>query len=408
MSAGSLNPSGEHPTGDHTAELRQILEALFEERADAAQLSRLDELVIGDSACRRFYLEYVDLHGNLYWDAAQAKTTEGNTTQGDIEPVPIATPLPERRADTRPASLGVLVDSLPRTDRLPVAVRRVQPGWIWAALAVAATGIVVGLANWPTQPAPGPVPNVGPNLAITGNGPQPQANPPAPADESLPKAVEAQPLPNREKSTQPSVAAVPPANSQSAEESLPERKSPPASLPVAASVKPAGDHPPDGTARAESAIEPEPKDVVAFIDATEEGVEDNRRQTLSHRHRRRMARRVYLDIAGHIPPEAAVDAFLRDESSGKRSRVVSQLLKEPDYARNWATIWANLLVGRQPRAAGVSREMLEKFCATAFPQTFPGTRWSTSSSPRKALPSRTRRPTFCSRISITTRSPRPR
>lgn len=372
MSAGSLNPSGEHPTGDHTAELRQILEALFEERADAAQLSRLDELVIGDSACRRFYLEYVDLHGNLYWDAAQAKTTEGNTTQGDIEPVPIATPLPERRADTRPASLGALVDSLPRTDRLPVAARRVQPGWIWAALAVAATGIVVGLANWPTQPAPGPVPNVGPNLAITGNGPQPQANPPAPADESLPKAVEAQPLPNREKSTQPSVAAVPPANSQSAEESLPERKSPPASLPVAASVKPAGDHPPDGTARAESAVEPEPKDVVAFIDARlKKGWKTTGVKPSPIATDEEWLRRVYLDIAGHIPPEAAVDAFLRDESSGKRSRVVSQLLKEPDYARNWATIWANLLVGRQPRAAGVSREMLEKFLRDSFSTDVP-------------------------------------
>ncbi|HEV8071971.1 MAG TPA: DUF1549 domain-containing protein [Planctomycetaceae bacterium] len=372
MSAGSLNPSGEHPAGDRTAELRQILEALFEERADAAQLSRLDELVVGDSACRRFYLEYVDLHGNLYWDAAQANTTlanttQGSTSQGDIEPVPLATPVPERRADTRPASLGALVDSSPLPDRRSVAARRVQPGWIWAALAVAATVVVAGLANWPTQPVPGPVPDVERDLTIAGNGPQPRENSPAPADERVQKPVEVQPPPNREKSTEPSVAAVSPANSQSAQESLPERKSPPSSLPVAASVKPA-----DVTARPESAAEPEPKDVVAFIDARLKktwktaGVKPSPVAADEE-----WLRRVYLDIAGHIPPEAAVDAFLRDESSGKRSRVVSQLLKEPDYARNWATIWANLLVGRQPRAAGVSREMLEKFLRDSFSTDVP-------------------------------------
>src|SRR5580700_6985131 len=147
MSAGSLNPSGEPPAGDHTGELRPILEALFEERATAVQLKRLEELALGDPACRRFYLEYVDLHGNLYWDAAQ-----GNITQGDAEPVPIATPVPEQRADTRLASLSTLVDSSPRTDRRPATTRRMQLRWIWAALAAAAAIILVALANWPTQP----------------------------------------------------------------------------------------------------------------------------------------------------------------------------------------------------------------------------------------------------------------
>ncbi|HEV3344040.1 MAG TPA: DUF1553 domain-containing protein, partial [Pirellulales bacterium] len=45
--------------------------------------------------------------------------------------------------------------------------------------------------------------------------------------------------------------------------------------------------------------------------------------------------------------------------------------KHPDFARNWATIWANLLVGRQPRAPGVSRDMLEKFLRDSFAANTP-------------------------------------
>jgi hypothetical protein len=374
MSSGRVNrdganPSGENPAGDHTAELRQILEALFEERVDAAQLGRLETLALGDPACRRFYLEYVDLHGNLYWDAAQA-----NTTQGDAEPVPIATPIPERRAETRLASLSTLVDSSPRTDRRPARPRRLQVRWIWAALAVAATVILVALASWPAQPVQGPVPGVERNMPIAGNGPQPEEKPPAAADKGLRKTVELQPLANREKPAESSITAVPPANSGSAEESLPGRKSPPATLPVAASLKPADDHPLDVRARPEPAVEheSEPKDVVAFIDARLKkawktaGTKPSPTATDEE-----WLRRVYLDLAGHIPPEGAVDAFLKDESSAKRSRVVNQLLKEPDYARNWATIWANLLVGRQPRALGVSRDMLEKFLRDSFSTDVP-------------------------------------
>ena len=65
-----MSGHGEHPGGSRLSELRQILEALFEDRASPAQLQELNALVLGDPTCRRFYLEYVELHGNLYWDAA--------------------------------------------------------------------------------------------------------------------------------------------------------------------------------------------------------------------------------------------------------------------------------------------------------------------------------------------------
>ena len=82
-------------------------------------------------------------------------------------------------------------------------------------------------------------------------------------------------------------------------------------------------------------------------------------------------RRVYLDVVGHIPPEDAVDAFLASDAPHKRAAVVERLLKDPGYARNWATVWTNLLVGRQPRTPGVHREELEKFLRDSFAANVP-------------------------------------
>ena len=60
----------------------------------------------------------------------------------------------------------------------------------------------------------------------------------------------------------------------------------------------------------------------------------------------RYLRRVYLDIAGVIPSEQEVRAFLSDTGSDKRARVVTALLDSPKYADNWTTYWDALLMGR--------------------------------------------------------------
>src|SRR6186997_304516 len=43
-------------------------------------------------------------------------------------------------------------------------------------------------------------------------------------------------------------------------------------------------------------------------------------------------RRVYLDIAGTLPPPEKIRAFLLDPSPDKRATVVDDLLKSPQYA----------------------------------------------------------------------------
>jgi len=361
MNQDGMNPDGGSPGDDHTVELRQILEALFEERAAEAQLKRLDELVLGDSACRRFYLEYVDLHGNLYWDAAQA----------NAEPLPVATPLPERRANARRANLGALVDSSDPPNRN-------RSRWIWAGLAVAAIAILAVLASWPMPAVRPPAPAPDQSLVSDQRGTGLEA--PATGGREHEPALESAPAQTEKAPTQPEV--LPPAAGHAQTPVVAQSHQPvvaqshqPAALPVSetvASPSKVREREAVTSSEATSERETQPKDVVAFIDRRLKtawktaGIKPSPVASDGE-----WLRRVYLDIVGHIPPEAAVDAFLEHDTLARRLEVVVQLLKEPDYARNWATMWANLLVGRQPRARGVSREMLEKFLRDSFSSNVP-------------------------------------
>lgn len=81
-------------------------------------------------------------------------------------------------------------------------------------------------------------------------------------------------------------------------------------------------------------------------------------------------RRVYLDLLGHIPPVEVVERFLADKDKTKRSRMIETLLDDPNYVRNWTTIWTNLAIGRQtPRR--VSRLGMQKFFREAFARNRP-------------------------------------
>ncbi|MBI1904533.1 MAG: DUF1549 domain-containing protein [Planctomycetia bacterium] len=76
-------------------------------------------------------------------------------------------------------------------------------------------------------------------------------------------------------------------------------------------------------------------------------------------------RRVFLDIIGRIPTSEEVYEFLGDRSPTKRQDLVDRLLTSDDYAedfaRNWTSIWMNLLVGRSDDAGTVNREGLRQY-----------------------------------------------
>jgi len=55
-------------------------------------------------------------------------------------------------------------------------------------------------------------------------------------------------------------------------------------------------------------------------------------------------RRLYLDLAGHIPPIYEVRDFLDDRSGDKRLVLIERLLRSPDYARHFSHVWRSILL----------------------------------------------------------------
>lgn len=89
-------------------------------------------------------------------------------------------------------------------------------------------------------------------------------------------------------------------------------------------------------------------------------------------------RRVYLDILGRIPTVEEVTAFVDSKEPDKKLKLVNSLLEDDkyteEYARNWTTIWTNILIGR---AGGteentlISREGMQKYLRDSFARNKP-------------------------------------
>ena len=83
-------------------------------------------------------------------------------------------------------------------------------------------------------------------------------------------------------------------------------------------------------------------------------------------------RRVYLDIVGRTPGYDEIERFLGTRSRARRADLIDELLGPnytTEYSRNWATIWANLLIGRtggQGRRTLADRQGLINYLEEAF------------------------------------------
>jgi len=89
-------------------------------------------------------------------------------------------------------------------------------------------------------------------------------------------------------------------------------------------------------------------------------------------------RRVFLDVIGRVPTVAELQEFLADKSPDKKSALVTRLLHDEryteEYARNWTTIWTNVLIGRSGGLDAnslTSREGMQKFLRDAFARNMP-------------------------------------
>jgi hypothetical protein len=59
-------------------------------------------------------------------------------------------------------------------------------------------------------------------------------------------------------------------------------------------------------------------------------------------------RRVWLDLAGKLPPPSTVREFLVDGMQNKREAVIDELLSSPDYSTNFAAFWRDVMIPEAP------------------------------------------------------------
>ena len=303
-------------------ELVQLLESLCEDRLDRDQGTRLEEIVLGDEDARRVYLEYLSLHGTLYWDAARGIDDESEM------------------ADVQVAATGS-VDRSPATRR-----RTLSAVAVWAS--AAALLLAVGLSWWPTGPS------LGPEIAVTDpSGPLPIIE----KDSASPVADSG--VSRRQPATIESPPAPPMANKVEKDNTVERVVSPET---VARELK-SSTNPGSGAGSL--------AEIVEFVDG---------RLAAQWREYQvvpspvasdaEWLRRVYLDIVGHIPPANDVIAFLKDRRPEKRAEAIDRLLDDADYVRHSTTIWSNLLVGRVERRE-VNRPAFEKFLRESFARNRP-------------------------------------
>jgi hypothetical protein len=77
-------------------------------------------------------------------------------------------------------------------------------------------------------------------------------------------------------------------------------------------------------------------------------------------------RRAYLDLLGRIPNVAEARAFLSTRESDKRAKLIEYLLDHPDHAKNFATEWTVLLIGRGNQGRMVDRAALTTWLRKQF------------------------------------------
>ncbi|QDU94175.1 DUF1549 domain-containing protein [Lignipirellula cremea] len=89
-------------------------------------------------------------------------------------------------------------------------------------------------------------------------------------------------------------------------------------------------------------------------------------------------RRVYLDVLGRIPSYVELKAFIADTNPNKKERLVDSLLHDEqfteEYARNWTTLWTNILIGRNggnERRSLTDRAGMQKYLRDSFARNKP-------------------------------------
>lgn len=384
------------------AELTTLIEALCENRITPGQVALLEEIVLNDAEARRYYLDYIDLHGSLYWDTAIGDESDhkdlpvsvaGSSAMSasfgcDLEATLITPPMssgadgthPNLRTMTEPDLLefeAAVIASVQqahqdsaegptprrRTASWSVAAVLLLMGGVFAARSYLLPGntqpefVVTPLANRVELADPmkaGGTPATGTDIAAdtehvdAGNNTSAQPLTAGQTDDLR------QPIMLSDRSPRPS-----------------ERTS--ATDPRPSEVHSNAVHPEDDGTPIIGEAETSLTASLAYVDEQIEARWDEDQIDPSPiADDAEWIRRVYLDVVGHIPPIDTIETFLSDTRADKRSRLIDRLLDDPGYVRNWTTVWTNLLIGRA-NSRDVSRPALQRYLRESFAANRP---WS--------------------------------
>ncbi|MFN0198275.1 MAG: DUF1549 domain-containing protein [Planctomycetaceae bacterium] len=325
-------------------ELDTLIEALCEGTLSPAQAQRLERLVLNDASARQRYIAYLDLHGTLMWNAGIGSTHESHHTVrvSTTTAIAVHAPLLAAPARTSPAaakrSRRLITTSLVASLIIVAAVVT-----LWVGRDAADPDRRQNMANSPNNEnglSPDVLP---PDMSIAHDDASNKNRNIAPLD---------LPIVSPRSDSVPGVAA-----SDAPNDSLPKT----AAIPKTANGK-IVPHRFGSVDR-----------IVAFIDEQIEagwdasGVKPSGKSGDSE-----WLRRVYLDIAGHIPPSDVAREFIDDKrpERQKREEMVNRLLDDSAYVRNFTTIWTNLLIGRS-LSPNVNRPAMQKFLRDCFAHNRP-------------------------------------
>ena len=80
-----------------------------------------------------------------------------------------------------------------------------------------------------------------------------------------------------------------------------------------------------------------------------------------------------MDVIGRVPTVTEVEKFIKSKAPKKKKQLVESLLYDDAYteefARNWTTLWTNVLIGRTGGTENnsmTSRAGMQKFLRDSF------------------------------------------
>jgi hypothetical protein len=106
-------------------------------------------------------------------------------------------------------------------------------------------------------------------------------------------------------------------------------------------------------------------DIIAYInDQIRKGWKDAEITASPEATESEWCRRLYLDVLGRIPSITELQSFVTGKSKHKKRELVDRLLDSDEYveeyARNWMTIWTNILIGRPKAARDEARDLVDR------------------------------------------------